>query len=79
MPSRKMPTLKPVRRLKEPALNVPFQSRSGDMELKILVQPEEQHRARYLTEGSRGAIKDKSQNGFPTVKVHATCVTKHRC
>lgn len=38
-------------------------------ELKILVQPESQHRARYLTEGSRGSVKDHSQQGFPTVKV----------
>ena len=41
----------------------------GDYELKILEQPEQQHRARYLTEGSRGAIKDKSQDGHPVVKV----------
>lgn len=38
-------------------------------ELKILVQPETQHRARYLTEGSRGSVKDRDQQGFPTVKV----------
>lgn len=28
-----------------------------DYKLEILKQPEEQHRARYLSEGSRGAIK----------------------
>ena len=39
-------------------------------ELKILVQPETQHRARYLTEGSRGSVKDRTQQGFPTVKVN---------
>ena len=44
-------------------------SKVGDYELKILEQPEQQHRARYLTEGSRGAIKDKSQDGHPVVKV----------
>ena len=44
-------------------------SKMGDYELKILEQPEQQHRARYLTEGSRGAIKDKSQEGHPVVKV----------
>ncbi|XP_061101214.1 nuclear factor of activated T-cells 5-like [Conger conger] len=38
-------------------------------ELKILVQPETQHRARYLTEGSRGSVKDRTQQGFPTVKL----------
>ncbi|TTK78902.1 Nuclear factor of activated T-cells 5 [Bagarius yarrelli] len=38
-------------------------------ELKILVQPESQHRARYLTEGSRGSVKDRTQQGFPTVKL----------
>ncbi|KAJ8417703.1 hypothetical protein AAFF_G00225460 [Aldrovandia affinis] len=37
-------------------------------ELKIVVQPETQHRARYLTEGSRGSVKDRTQQGFPTVK-----------
>lgn len=34
-----------------------------------MVQPETQHRARYLTEGSRGSVKDRTQQGFPTVKV----------
>ncbi|KAJ8340111.1 hypothetical protein SKAU_G00347440 [Synaphobranchus kaupii] len=38
-------------------------------ELKMLVQPETQHRARYLTEGSRGSVKDRTQQGFPTVKL----------
>ncbi len=42
------------------------------MELQIVVQPEKQHRARYLTEGSRGSVKDESQQGFPTLKVHAS-------
>lgn len=35
----------------------------------MLVQPETQHRARYLTEGSRGSVKDRTQQGFPTIKV----------
>lgn len=43
--------------------------KSEGKELKILVQPETQHRARYLTEGSRGSVKDRTQQGFPTVKV----------
>ncbi|KAG7277256.1 hypothetical protein CRUP_015304 [Coryphaenoides rupestris] len=38
-------------------------------ELKILVQPESQHRARYLTEGSRGSVKDRTQQSFPQVKL----------
>jgi nuclear factor of activated T-cells 5 len=44
-------------------------SRDGRVQLQIVCQPEEQHRARYQTEGSRGAIKDKKGNGFPTVKL----------
>ncbi|XP_060796813.1 nuclear factor of activated T-cells 5 isoform X2 [Neoarius graeffei] len=43
--------------------------KSEGKELKILVQPESQHRARYLTEGSRGSVKDRTQQGFPTVKL----------
>lgn len=44
-------------------------SRDGLYQLQILTQPEPQHRARYQTEGSRGAVKDKSGNGFPVVKL----------
>lgn len=57
--------------VKRPTLYVSFPSRSrhGAVEVKILAQPEEQHRARYLTEGSRGAVKDRSGMGFPTVKL----------
>jgi len=44
-------------------------SRDGRVQLQIVSQPEEQHRARYQTEGSRGAIKDRKGNGFPTVKL----------
>jgi hypothetical protein len=44
-------------------------SRDGKTHLQILCQPEQQHRARYQTEGSRGAVKDRSGNGFPVVKV----------
>lgn len=50
-----------------------FPQKSEGKELKILVQPETQHRARYLTEGSRGSVKDRTQQGFPTVKV--SCAT----
>ena len=54
-----------------PSLTSPLgsMSRDGRTQLQILSQPEEQHRARYQTEGSRGAIKDRKCNGFPTVKL----------
>lgn len=54
-----------------PSLTSPLGSvsRDGRVQLQILSQPEEQHRARYQTEGSRGAIKDRKCNGFPTVKL----------
>jgi len=45
-------------------------SRDGTVQLQITLQPEQQHRARYQTEGSRGAVKDKSGNGFPVVKLN---------
>lgn len=41
----------------------------GKVTLSIVNQPEQQHRARYQTEGSRGAVKDRSGQGFPSVKV----------
>lgn len=44
-------------------------SRDGRIQLQILCQPEQQHRARYQTEGSRGAVKDRTGNGFPVVKL----------
>lgn len=44
-------------------------SRNGRIQLQILNQPEQQHRARYQTEGSRGAVKDRTGNSFPMVKV----------
>uniref|UniRef100_A0A8C4Q4A9 Nuclear factor of activated T-cells 5 n=2 Tax=Eptatretus burgeri TaxID=7764 RepID=A0A8C4Q4A9_EPTBU len=50
-----------------------FLSKAEGKELQILVQPERQHRARYLTEGSRGSVKDVSQQGFPTVKLLGYC------
>ena len=39
------------------------------MSLHITKQPERQHRARYQTEGSRGAVKDRSQSGFPIIEL----------
>jgi hypothetical protein len=44
-------------------------SKDGTAQLVIIQQPEQQHRARYQTEGSRGAVKDRSGNGFPIVKL----------
>lgn len=49
-----------------------YPSKNEGKELKIVIQPETQHRARYLTEGSRGSVKDRDQQGFPTVKVIQT-------
>lgn len=43
--------------------------------LTVIRQPEEQHRARYLSEGSRGAIKDRSGTSNCTVQVALYCVT----
>ncbi|XP_021694713.1 nuclear factor of activated T-cells 5 isoform X3 [Aedes aegypti] len=48
---------------------LPCATRDGKVQLQILTQPEQQHRARYQTEGSRGAVKDRSGNGFPVVRL----------
>lgn len=40
-----------------------------EVALTIVKQPEQQHRARYQTEGSRGAVKDRDGNGFPVVQL----------
>ena len=55
-----------------PSLNnqFPQNTRHGTVSLQIITQPEQQHRARYQTEGSRGAVKDRSGNGFPVVKLN---------
>jgi hypothetical protein len=63
--------------------NLVAASRNGCVQLQIITQPEQQHRARYQTEGSRGAVKDKSGNGFPVVKLNgynkpATLQVSHR-
>lgn len=58
-----------IRRQKEPILCQTFPAKLHGYELRILEQPEEQHRARYLTEGSRGAVKRKNGDGYPVVKV----------
>lgn len=50
---------------------VPYSAKSADgkIELKIMSQPARNHRARYRTEGSRGAVKDRSGRSFPIVKL----------
>ncbi|KAI1298740.1 Nuclear factor of activated T-cells 5 [Halotydeus destructor] len=50
---------------------VPYSSKSnnGKIELKIISQPSQNHRARYRTEGSRGAVKDRMGRSFPIVKL----------
>jgi len=42
-------------------------SKYEELELRILRQPEEQHRARYMSEGSRGSVKDRSGKSHCTV------------
>ena len=66
-----------ARKQKEYGLKAYYPSKCEDMELKILEQPETQHRARYQTEGSRGAIKDISQQGFPVIKVNVILNNRH--
>lgn len=65
--------VRPIRRVGGPTVTpMPpgtVTSRDGKYQLQILAQPEQQHRARYQTEGSRGAVKDRSGNGFPIVKL----------
>ncbi|RXM95171.1 Nuclear factor of activated T-cells 5 [Acipenser ruthenus] len=60
---------------KGPTLSGQYPSKSEGKELKIVVQPETQHRARYLTEGSRGSVKDRTQQGFPTIKLEGVSET----
>lgn len=48
---------------------VQFCSLIGNVELKIVKEPEKHHRARYMTEGSRGAIKDRSGLGHPVIRL----------
>lgn len=62
----------PATKQKLGTLLMQYPSKNEGKELKIVVQPETQHRARYLTEGSRGSVKDRDQQGFPTVKVIKT-------
>uniref|UniRef100_A0A914D214 RHD domain-containing protein n=1 Tax=Acrobeloides nanus TaxID=290746 RepID=A0A914D214_9BILA len=45
------------------------QTRAQTYQLVVVRQPEEQHRARYLSEGSRGAIKDRSGASYVTIQL----------
>ena len=49
--------------------NYPSKSASHNCELKIVKQPEQHHRARYMTEGSRGTIKDRTGRNYPVVQL----------
>uniref|UniRef100_A0A914Y359 Uncharacterized protein n=1 Tax=Panagrolaimus superbus TaxID=310955 RepID=A0A914Y359_9BILA len=44
-------------------------STAGIPTFSVIRQPEEQHRARYLSEGSRGAIKDRSGTSNCTIQI----------
>jgi len=48
-------------------------SKYEELELRILRQPEEQHRARYMSEGSRGSVKDRSGKSHVTVALRGFC------
>lgn len=52
-------------------LNKDLRSSLPDRGIKLyfVQQPEKQHRARYLTEGSRGAVKDQEGTGHPILQV----------
>jgi nuclear factor of activated T-cells 5 len=45
------------------------EQQDGIPTLTVIRQPEEQHRARYLSEGSRGAIKDRSGTSNCTIQI----------
>ncbi|XP_054158889.1 nuclear factor of activated T-cells, cytoplasmic 3-like [Oppia nitens] len=47
----------------------PSKSADGSRELRIVKQPEAHHRARYMTEGSRGTIKDRTGRSYPAVQL----------
>jgi len=46
-----------------------YPSKAHGVEFKIEVQPEPQHRARYMTEGSRGAVRDKTGHSYPSLRL----------
>ena len=61
--------------------NYPSKSALHNCELKIVKQPESHHRARYMTEGSRGTIKDRTGRGYPVVQLYgySKCGVKLQC
>ena len=61
--------------------NYPSKSSLHNCELRIVKQPETHHRARYMTEGSRGTIKDRSGRGYPVVQLYGytKSVVKMQC
>ncbi|CAL8296453.1 unnamed protein product [Boreogadus saida] len=65
----KASSLETVSLVKGGLLSGQYPPKTDGKELKILVQPETQHRARYLTEGSRGSVKDRTQQSFPQIKL----------
>jgi len=46
-----------------------FNQIQSNTKLTILDQPSDQHRARYSSEGSRGAVKDRTGEGSPRIQV----------
>ncbi|XP_063715706.1 nuclear factor of activated T-cells 5-like isoform X3 [Symsagittifera roscoffensis] len=46
-----------------------FPHNQEGVSLEVVNQPESRHRPRYLTEGSRGSVKDRTGNGYPAVKL----------
>ncbi|XP_050309725.1 uncharacterized protein LOC126745779 isoform X2 [Anthonomus grandis grandis] len=72
---RAVPRCTPITSKQTPTASIPLTtqltatSRFSDVSLTIVKQPEQQHRARYQTEGSRGAVKDRDGNGFPIVQL----------
>jgi len=52
-----------------PFSEYPSESKDGRVKLVFIKPPETHHRARYLTEGSRGAIRDSTGRGYPVVRL----------
>ncbi|XP_019556294.2 nuclear factor of activated T-cells 5-like [Aedes albopictus] len=44
-------------------------TQDGQVQLQIVTQPEQQYRVRCRRKGSSGAVKDRSGNGFPVVRL----------
>ncbi|CAD5124191.1 DgyrCDS12489 [Dimorphilus gyrociliatus] len=60
----------PGKKYKPPALNHPsLLSSDENIRLAIISQPSEKHRARYPSEGSRGAIKGREHFEYPEIQL----------